>query len=137
LTASVSPSLTAPTNGSPRRFDSASNSESEPAANLNNPTATNANGSMNNVPQSAPPVTATPINVAPSTHTSSARDLSRWSQGRQNIWRLQGKQLPEQALKDNIHPLNSHCASPDVDLRFLGQFDVTAVELLTVSKVCH
>jgi hypothetical protein len=45
-----------------------------------------------------------------------------------------GKSLPEKADARDVSPLHSMCPQPGVDLAYLAGYDITIVELLTVSS---
>jgi hypothetical protein len=84
---------------------------------------------------SAPSVNVAGATGARNTQTHSARGYAQWSQGRIAEWMRThpNEQLPRQALDADFHELISHCTPPEVDIRHLGNHDVTAAELLTVS----
>jgi hypothetical protein len=56
-----------------------------------------------------------------------------WSQGHINAWQLANPdtQLPGQAEAWDVSPLNSVCAGASVNIKYLGDFDVSGVEILT------
>lgn len=58
-----------------------------------------------------------------------------WSHGRKRAWLElphQGSQLPPEALVNWYNFLTSHCTSEHADIRLLGGFPVTVVEILSV-----
>lgn len=63
-----------------------------------------------------------------------------WPEGRKRIWyavSLREEELPGEALARTFSRLESICTSSTVDIRLLGDLEITAVEPLTVSIVLN
>jgi hypothetical protein len=113
-----------------------SNSQEEDDSNFEPEIELNANGKRQNGATFKNPNKAQTTSNAPSqpkTRGGNKHMHNKWPQCRIDMFKSanRGKPLPAAAQGGKVHPIDSFCTPEIVDIRFIGQHAITAVELAT------